>query len=58
MGRFGGRLFYNARRQSRSAIGRLNLDGTLDMSFNPAALITGNTPAVVSLAVQVDGRIW
>jgi len=25
--------------------------------LQPAALITGNTPAVVSLAVQVDGRI-
>jgi uncharacterized delta-60 repeat protein len=39
--------------QSRTNIGRLNADGTLDTSFNPGA----DGPYVFSLAVQADGRI-
>jgi uncharacterized delta-60 repeat protein len=38
--------------QSRTNIGRLNADGTLDMSFNPGANWIVN-----SLAVQADGKI-
>src|SRR5258708_38703148 len=38
--------------QSRSNIGRLNADGTLDSSFNPGA-----NDVVLSLAVQSDGMI-
>lgn len=42
--------------QSRNHIGRLNADGTLDTTFNPGAS-GGNFPAVLSLAVQTDGKI-
>src|SRR5947209_8589203 len=38
--------------QSRSYVGRLNVDGTLDISFNPGA-----GDFVHSLAVQADGKI-
>ncbi|MCX6916761.1 MAG: hypothetical protein NT167_27580, partial [Verrucomicrobia bacterium] len=38
--------------QSRTNIGRLNADGSLDSGFNPGASAT-----VYSLAVQADGRI-
>jgi uncharacterized delta-60 repeat protein len=38
--------------QSRTNIGRLNADGTLDTSFNPGA-----NNYVASLAVQTDGKI-
>ncbi len=38
--------------QSRTNIGRLNADGSLDSSFDPGA-----NGRVVSLAVQADGRI-
>ena len=38
--------------QSRSYLGRLNADGTVDSSFNPGA---NNT--VLSLALQADGKI-
>src|SRR3989475_11033081 len=38
--------------QSRTNIGRLNADGTLDASFNPGA-----SDYVNSLAVQADGKI-
>jgi uncharacterized delta-60 repeat protein len=38
--------------QSRNTIGRLNVDGTLDTSFNPGAEV-----GVLSLAVQADGKI-
>jgi uncharacterized delta-60 repeat protein len=44
--------------QSRSGIGRLNADGTLDPGFNPGA--GGGSyafPYVYSLAVQADGKI-
>src|SRR5712692_3301341 len=40
--------------QSRTNIGRLNADGTLDTSFNPGA---SRGLAVYSLAVQTDGKI-
>ncbi len=39
--------------QTRSGIGRLNADGTLDNTFNPGAL----PPFVYSLAVQPDAKI-
>ena len=38
--------------QTRTSIGRLNADGSLDSSFNPGA-----NGAVESLAVQADGKI-
>ena len=38
--------------QSRNNLGRLNADGTLDMSFNPGA-----DNGVNSLSVQADGKI-
>src|SRR5260370_18131187 len=40
--------------QSRTNIGRLNADGTLDTSFNPGASggLGVNPPAVFSLALQ------
>jgi uncharacterized delta-60 repeat protein len=41
--------------QTRSSIGRLNADGTLDGKFNPGA--GGFEPSVSSLAVQADGKI-
>jgi uncharacterized delta-60 repeat protein len=37
---------------SRTNIGRLNADGTLDTTFNPGAYL-----AVYSLAVQADGKV-
>jgi uncharacterized delta-60 repeat protein len=41
--------------QSRTGVGRLNADGTLDTSFNPGV---GETfPYVASVAVQADGKI-
>jgi uncharacterized delta-60 repeat protein len=40
---------------SRNRIARLNLDGTLDTTFNPNAGGTGAT--VNTLAIQADGRI-
>jgi uncharacterized delta-60 repeat protein len=44
--------FYTLGGQSRSWIGRLNSDGTLDTTFNPGA-----NHRVYTLAVQADGRI-
>jgi uncharacterized delta-60 repeat protein len=38
--------------QTRNGIGRLNADGTLDMSFNPGA-----DYSVLSLAIQGDGKL-
>jgi len=42
--------------QSRSGLGRLLADGTLDSGFNPGAG-GGDYPGVISLAVQADGKI-
>jgi len=39
--------------QSRSYLGRLNADGTLDTAFDPGA-----NSLVYSLAVQGTGRSW
>jgi uncharacterized delta-60 repeat protein len=39
---------------TRNLIGRLNPDGTLDMSFDPGA---GGGPAMICVAVQADGKI-
>lgn len=47
-----GGLFTNLVGVSRSHIGRLNSDGTLDMSFNPGA-----NAWVECIAVQADGKI-
>jgi uncharacterized delta-60 repeat protein len=47
-----GGTFTSLAGQSRSRIGRLNLDGTLDTTFNPGA---GST--VFAMAVQRDGKI-
>jgi uncharacterized delta-60 repeat protein len=44
--------------QSRANIGRLNADGSLDTSFNPA--VTGSEffpPQVLAIVVQTDGKI-
>jgi len=41
--------------QSRSGIGRLNADGTVDTTFNPG--VDGDSPSVYSLALQADGKI-
>jgi uncharacterized delta-60 repeat protein len=38
--------------QSRNYLGRLNIDGTVDASFNPAV-----DSLVISLAMQADGKI-
>ncbi|MBA3833129.1 MAG: delta-60 repeat domain-containing protein [Chthoniobacterales bacterium] len=38
---------------TRNLIGRLNSDGTLDMSFDPGA----NNPAMICVTVQPDGKI-
>jgi uncharacterized delta-60 repeat protein len=38
--------------QSRTNIGRLNADGTLDSGFNP-----GTDTTVICLALQMDGKI-
>ncbi len=40
---------------TRNNIARLNTDGTVDLAFDPNA--TGDFPAVVSIAVQPDGKI-
>jgi len=43
---------------SRSLIGRVNVDGSIDMSFNPGSSGAGTgTPFISALAVQADGRI-
>jgi uncharacterized delta-60 repeat protein len=47
-----GGMFSTLGGQSRSSIGRLNADGTLDTGFNPGASST-----VYSLAVQTNGQI-
>lgn len=49
-----GGTFTTVRGASRSGIARFNADGTLDTSFAPG---TGTHGAVVSLAVQPDGKI-
>ncbi len=49
-------LFTELGGQPCSNIGRLNADGTLDTSFNPA--VGGSEfPSVTSLAIQTDGKI-
>jgi uncharacterized delta-60 repeat protein len=47
-----GGIFTTLGGQSRSRLGRLNADGTLDTGFNPGA-----NNSVFSLAVQADGKI-
>src|SRR5262249_1432543 len=42
--------------QVRNGIGRLNADGSVDATFNPAANST-HAVSVLSLAVQSDGKI-
>jgi len=51
-----GGLFTTLRGQTRTNIGRLNADGSLDSSFNPGAGGLSD-PSVNSLAVQADGKI-
>lgn len=41
----------------RSCIARLNVDGSLDTTFDPRSGAAGTAPAVYSLALQPDGRI-
>lgn len=44
--------------QTRTSLGRLNADGSLDASFNPSpAAGQYSQPEVYSLAVQVNGKI-
>ena len=50
-----GGAFINLGGQSRTYIGRLNANGTLDTSFNPG--VGGINPGVSSLALQADGKI-
>ena len=47
-----GGLFTSLRGQTRSRLGRLNADGSLDATFNP-----GVDKTVLALALQADGRI-
>jgi uncharacterized delta-60 repeat protein len=49
--------FTTLRGLSRTNLGRLNADGTLDTSFNPAASAGIYYAYVYSLAVQADGKI-
>jgi len=43
---------------ARSRIARLNLDGSLDTSFDPGTGISGGAdPGVLALAVQPDGKV-
>ena len=43
----------------RSGIARLNVDGSVDTTFDPGAGIAGDTPntGVYSVAVQADGKV-
>ncbi|MEO6238791.1 MAG: FG-GAP-like repeat-containing protein [Vicinamibacterales bacterium] len=41
----------------RSAIGRLNADGSIDTAFNPGVTKTSGNPIVYTMAVQTDGKI-
>jgi uncharacterized delta-60 repeat protein len=50
-----GGLFATLGGQSRASIGRLNQDGSLDVSFNPGA--GGQFAQVLEMAVQADGKI-
>jgi uncharacterized delta-60 repeat protein len=50
-----GGTFTNLCGHARSAIGRLNSDGTLDPIFNPRA--DGYSPTVSSVALQDDGKV-
>jgi uncharacterized delta-60 repeat protein len=50
-----GGIFTTLGGQSRTNIGRLNADGTLDSGFSPGA--GGSYPYVKSLALQADGKI-
>jgi len=43
--------------QTRSYLGRLNADGTVDSGFNPGAGGTTYQPFVSALALQADGKI-
>ncbi len=52
-----GGAFRNVRGFPRSALARLNPDGSLDKSFDPGARLGTNAATVYSLAVQTDGRI-
>ena len=42
---------------SRGCLARLNFDGTLDESFGDPAVARAETPIVLSLALQPDGRV-
>jgi uncharacterized delta-60 repeat protein len=43
---------------NRARIARLNLDGSLDTSFDPGSGVTGNaSPGVYTLALQQDGKV-
>jgi len=43
--------------QARSCLGRLNLDGSLDTTFNPGLTRSGLCPLAYSLAVGSDGNV-
>ncbi|MEI6092350.1 MAG: hypothetical protein WCQ47_01545, partial [bacterium] len=42
---------------ARKQIARVNTDGSLDLSFDPGSLITGNFPMIYSAVIQTDGKI-
>jgi uncharacterized delta-60 repeat protein len=52
-----GGIFDTLGGQSRTNIGRLNRDGSLDLDFNPAAAAYYTSPEVFCMAVQPDGKI-
>jgi uncharacterized delta-60 repeat protein len=43
--------------QPCSSLGRVNSDGTLDNQFNPGLAMEDQSPSVLTLAVQADGKI-
>ncbi|RYD32013.1 MAG: hypothetical protein EOP86_16640 [Verrucomicrobiaceae bacterium] len=47
--------FTEAGGHTRRGIARLNPNGSLDLTFNPA--LAGNDPSVTAIALQADGRI-
>ena len=49
-----GGLFTNVSSVNRSHVARLNIDGSLDTSFNPGA---GSDNPIFALALQPDGRV-
>ena len=54
-----GGMFTTVFQNPRPGLARLNLNGSLDLAFDPAQAFPASfDPAMLSLALQSDGRLW